>query len=133
MTEIERIIKEGTIKENFLEPEVICDFYVDEQRKKIWAIEIDLLKEIDRVCKKYNLRYFLMWGSLIGAVRHKGFIPWDDDLDIAMPRKDYEILMSHYDDFVSPYFLQTPFTDDGYFYAHAKDEKIIACVKEIVG
>lgn len=53
-----------------------------------------LLKELDRVCKKYGLKYYLICGTLLGAVRHKSFVPWDDDADIAMPRKDFDILKS---------------------------------------
>ena len=120
MTEIERIIEEGVFQEDFFLPEIICDFYVDETRKKIWAIEIDLMLQVDRICEKYDLKYFLVWGSMLGAVRHKGFVPWDDDLDIALPREDYEKLLLHSDEFSYPYFLQTPYTDKGYFYTHAK-------------
>ena len=49
-----------------------------------------LLQEFDRVCRKLNISYFLFAGTLLGAVRHQGFVPWDDDLDILMKRKDYE-------------------------------------------
>lgn len=54
-----------------------------------------LLSEFDRVCQKYDLRYYLICGSLLGAVRHGDLIPWDDDVDVAMPCKDFEILMQH--------------------------------------
>lgn len=54
-----------------------------------------LLKEFDRVCEKYGLHYYLICGSLLGAVRHGDLIPWDDDVDVAMPRKDFDILLQH--------------------------------------
>ena len=58
--------------------------------KEIQALGLDTLILIDEVCKKHKLRYYLIGGTLLGAVRHSGFIPWDDDVDIAMPRTDYE-------------------------------------------
>lgn len=121
MTEIERIMSTGVLPEDFFKEEVRCDFLVDEKRKKLWAVEIDLLVEFDRVCKKHNLKYFLMGGSLIGAMRHNGFIPWDDDIDVAMLREDYEKLLKiGASEFKEPYFLQTPQTDEGYYFSFAK-------------
>lgn len=120
MTEIERILKKGLITQDYLKKETICDFLVDEKRKKIWAVELDLLHEFDRVCRKHQLKYYLMFGSLLGAVRHGGFIPWDDDVDVGMLRDDYEKLLLLKKEFQKPYFLQTPYTDEGYFYSYAK-------------
>lgn len=120
MTECERIIKNGILPESFFEPEWICDFYVDEKRKKIWAVELDILRKIHEVCEKHNLIYFLNWGSLLGAVRHNGFVPWDDDLDIMMPRDDYDRFLALQAEFDEPYFLQIPCEDDGFYYAHAR-------------
>lgn len=62
------------------------NFDLDKLRK----VEIEILNEIVRICDKYQFDYFLAEGTLLGAVRHKGFIPWDDDIDIAMPRSSYE-------------------------------------------
>ena len=54
---------------------------------------LEILLVIDKVCREHGLRYYLAAGTMLGAVRHKGFIPWYDDVDIAMPRKDYDMLM----------------------------------------
>ncbi|MDE7125551.1 MAG: LicD family protein [Muribaculaceae bacterium] len=61
---------------------------------------LETLKALDEVCHKHGLRYYITAGTMLGAVRHKGFIPWDDDLDIAMPRPDYDRLIEHCSDWL---------------------------------
>lgn len=72
--------------------EIRSGFHVSENRKKLWSIELQILDAVDAICRKNGLRYFLVGGCAIGAVRHGGFIPWDDDIDIAMFRTDFEKL-----------------------------------------
>ena len=79
-----------TVDNSYLEDEVRDQFYIPSMTKRAWAVELGVLDEVDKLCARYGIEYFLDWGSLIGAVRHGGFIPWDDDLDIVMKRKDYE-------------------------------------------
>ena len=78
---------------NFFKAETREDFYIDATMKTVWAAELELLSDIDIVCQKYNLQYYAYWGTLLGAVRHHGFVPWDDDMDLAMKREDYNLLM----------------------------------------
>ena len=83
--------------------------------------QLDILKAFIRVCDKHNLEYFLVYGTALGAIRHKGFIPWDDDIDVGMPREDYEKyiqLQSEYEG--TPYFIQTFKSDPCYIYNYAK-------------
>lgn len=83
-----------------------------EQLECLKRIELEMLKEFISVCKRLKLRYYLLGGTLLGAVRHKGFIPWDDDIDVGMLRKDYEIFI-HKAQYLLPdrYFVQTTFSD----------------------
>ena len=81
------------IPEEFYEPEVRDGFYVPSEMKRYWASMLEVLGEVDRVCRKYGLKYFADYGTLIGAVRHGGFIPWDDDFDISMIREDYMVFL----------------------------------------
>ena len=78
----------------YFEDEVRDGFYVNGLMKKCWAAQIEVLSDIASVCAKYNIRWFADCGTLLGAVRHGGFIPWDDDLDICMFREDYVKFLS---------------------------------------
>ena len=74
---------------DFFEDEIRNGFYIPGIMKRCWAAAIEILLELDRICKKYNISYYIDYGTLIGAKRHGGFIPWDDDIDISMNREDY--------------------------------------------
>ena len=72
--------------------------------QQLQAVELNIFKEVVRICDKYRLTYFMSAGTFLGAVRHHGFIPWDDDMDMRMPRPDYEKLLA-----VFPHELQAPY------------------------
>ena len=76
--------------EDFFKEEVLWGHTVETKMKKVWAAELNILEEFDRICRKHNLTYFAGFGTLLGLARHHGFIPWDDDIDVAMMRPDYE-------------------------------------------
>lgn len=106
---------------SFYEEEVKCGYLVTKQMKKVWAVELDLLDKFSSVCEKHGLQYFMDGGTLLGAVRHKGFIPWDDDVDVIMPRDDYNKLFKIAEkEFCDPYFFQSTMTEDGFFRTHAQ-------------
>ena len=70
----------------------------NEERTRLQQHLLGMYKEIEAVCVKNNLTVMLAYGSVLGAIRHKGFIPWDDDLDLFMPRRDYELFINEYAD-----------------------------------
>lgn len=89
--------------------------------RELQLVELDILKEFINACEKCNVNYFLIGGTLIGAVRHNGFIPWDDDIDVCMLRDDYEKFLRHGQKYMSKkYFLQTYKTDKEYSGCFAK-------------
>ena len=100
-----------------LEDEVICGHLVTAQKKRVNAMYLEMLREFDRICQGNDLTWWLAFGSLLGAVRHRGFIPWDDDVDILMPRKDFDRLLKLSNEQLGvepPYFMQTPHTDPAF-------------------
>lgn len=79
-----------TFDNSFFEDEVREGFYVPAMMKRNWAAQMEVLQMFSKFCKENDIRWFAAYGTLLGAVRHKGFIPWDDDVDVWMLRKDYE-------------------------------------------
>ena len=67
------------------------NYETPESLKKVWRVEMDLLQKLLDVCRQMGLTCWVDGGTMLGTVRHKGFIPWDDDADIAMTRKDFEV------------------------------------------
>lgn len=117
------------MQSSFLLPETRCGFYISEKRKKIWQSEIGLIEELARICKCYHLRYFASNGTLLGAIRHEGFIPWDDDVDIVMPRPDYNKLIEISGQaFSPPFYLHTAQNGIGYYrnYIRLRDDRTTA-------
>ena len=102
-----------------LKAETICGFKVSTKRKKVWQEELNILEKIISVCDKHKIQYSLSGGSLLGAIRHKGFIPWDDDIDIVMTRENYEKFLKYaLQEFKEPYFVQHLSTEPLYDRGH---------------
>lgn len=92
--------------------------------RSLQLTELDILKEFDRLCRKHHLHYYIVGGTLIGAVRHKGFIPWDDDIDVSMPRKDFKkFIKIAKEELSQEFFLQTRKTDKKCQFHYAKLRK----------
>lgn len=103
-----------------MEEEVICDHLVTAQMKQIWAVQLRMVSKFAEVCERHNLKWFASGGTLIGAVRHKGYIPWDDDIDIHMLAEDYDKFCQVAPEEMKPYFWQDFHTQPGFGPRHGK-------------
>lgn len=100
-------------EQNFFLGETRDGFYIEPMMKCVWAAQLEVLDVIARVCNKHNIRWFADWGTLLGAVRHQGFVPWDDDMDICMFRKDYErFLEIASSELPDEFTVLSPYTND---------------------
>ncbi len=101
--------------------EIICGFNVSAARKQVWQAELEMVELFIKICEQNNLKYVASGGTLLGAVRHGGFIPWDDDIDLMMPRSDYEKFLEIGQELLPEgFFLQSCKTEKNYFYGHAQ-------------
>lgn len=106
---------------NNLEEEIRSDTLVTKETKIVWNIQIKMALKFLEVCQKHNLKAWCVSGAMLGAVRHKGFIPWDDDIDFFIFREDYDKLQKiASDEFKFPYFFQSPYTEEGYYRGHSQ-------------
>ncbi len=116
-----------------LEEEIKYGFTISKKRKAVWAIQLELLKCFLGICERYGLTYFASDGTLLGCVRHNGFIPWDDDIDIIMPRNDYEFFLRVATKELPPYyFLQSYKSEKNYLNGHIqiRDSRTTCFLKE---
>lgn len=109
------------INKDFYKEEMRNDYLVTEKQKHVWAVEIDLLNELMELCKKHDIKIYVRAGTLLGAIRHKGFIPWDDDIDVSISRSDLRRLETFANlELKEPYFLQTALTDRRFFFGFGR-------------
>lgn len=99
-----------TLPDGFLREETRDGYTISAKMKEIWAVELDLLQCFINVCEKNGLRYFMDGGTLLGAARHHGFVPWDNDIDMGMPLEDYLKLREIAgNEFKAPYLFQSEY------------------------
>lgn len=110
-----------TFDDSYFLGETRDGFYIEPMMKCAWATQLEVMCVIKQICEKYDIPYFAYYGTLLGTIRHKGFIPWDDDMDICMLRKDYQRFLE-----VAPreltgeYHINSPYTQDEYTYVFSR-------------
>lgn len=117
------------IPDGFLNEEVRDGFKVSSRMKSAWAAELKTLDAIMTFCREHQITCFAAFGTLLGAARHKGFIPWDDDIDLAMPRADYMRFLSLASELPYPYRVKSIYTEDVFTQFHtvvsnSREEKL---------
>jgi len=108
-----------TFPKEYFQDEVRDGFYVSAIMKCTWAAELKVLDALAEFFKQHGLTYYADFGTLLGAARHGGFIPWDDDIDISMPRADFMKLMEHFEELPEPYQLLSIYNSDTFYNFHA--------------
>lgn len=91
--------------ETYFEREIRNDFTIEPMMKRCWAAQMEILQKIEEVCKALNISFYADWGTLLGTVRHHGFVPWDDDMDICMKRPDYNKFLMHAKEYLPKDYL----------------------------
>lgn len=100
--------------DSFFEDEIRNGFYISSVMKRVWAAQMEILEDVAKICDRHHIQWFSMFGTLLGAVRHEGYIPWDDDLDIAMLRDDYNrFLAAAKEELPDGCFIQPPKSRNG--------------------
>ncbi len=106
-------------QEGFFEQEVRDGFYIDTTMKTVWAAELEVLQKVAEICDRHGLVWYAAYGTLLGAIRHEGFVPWDDDMDIWVKRADYNKLLKILPkELPEGYFVRSPLTKEGYDQFH---------------
>ncbi len=106
-------------QEGFFDQEVRDGFYLDTTMKTLWAAELEVLQKVAEICDRHGLKWYAAYGTLLGAIRHEGFVPWDDDMDIWVKRPDYNMLMQILPkELPEGYLVRSPLTDEGYDQYH---------------
>ena len=124
MNRLEKTVKNSTNRQITYVFEGNMEYIVDEKVRRIQLCQLEILKEIVRICEKNNIEYWLAFGTMLGAVRHKGFIPWDDDLDVYMTLDGLkQFVKCSKKDLRLEYLLRSPFNDCQHGYLFAKVRK----------